>query len=307
MKSVKEARFEGLMVQFELSAEVHALSQGLRFDDSVLASEVSIVGVEGAVISLPSATSERRRMSGTIQAAVVLSNHNLKIQVQGVVFQGSTSSEGIAAVLVERGELIMTNCTVRDVQGTRALHANGGSSTIRSSRFEANLGGAMSANSGTTSSRSYHLMVYDSELLRNKADYGGALAVEGSKTKVAVVATRIEGNSATVQGGGLHVTDAKLVLLANRTVLEKNSAPEGATMQLLGGNTKFALPAPPGRWVNKANQNNVHEAMVSRLELGSEDEDYPFACPPGDLYKSLLSLNSNPNPHLNPNSKPCAN
>ena len=76
-------------------------------------------------------------------------------------------------------------------------------------------------------------------------------------------------------------------------------------MQLLGGNTRFALPAPPGRWVNKANQNNVHEALVSRLELGSEDEDYPFACPPGDLYKSLVSLNSNPTtltliPFLNP-------
>jgi hypothetical protein len=283
------------MVQFELSAEVHALSQGLRFDDSVLASEVSIVGVEGAVISLPSATSERRRMStyNGVQAAVVLSNHKLKIQVHGVVFQGSASSKGIAAVLVESGELIMTNSTVRDVQGTRALHANGGSSTIRSSRFEANLGGAISATSGTAWSDSLRLILCDSALVRNEAEYGGALAVEGSKTKVAVVATRIEGNSATVQGGGLHVTNGT-VMLANRTVLEGNSAPEGAAMQLLGGHTSFALPAPPGRWVNNAKWKmpgqmlasslSSDSHLVSGLGLGSEDEDYPFACPPGDLY-----------------------
>ena len=276
MRRVKEANFSGEMVQFELSAGVHVITEPMLFDDSVLASEVSIVGVEGAVISLPSAAGNRRRMStynGTIQAALILSNYNQKVQVQGVVFQGSASSKGTAAVLVESGELIMNNCTVRDVQGTRALHANGGHSTIRSSRFEANLGGAIAATSG-------RLFIYDSALVENEAEYGGALAVKGNQTEVTAVATRIERNSATVQGGGLHVADGS-VTLANRTVLEENSAPEGAAMQLSGGITVFALPAPRGRWVNTAVMHPRLETLVSTLELGAQDEDYPFACPPG--------------------------
>ena len=276
MRRVKEANFSGEMVQFELSAGVHVITEPMLFDDSVLASEVSIVGVEGAVISLPSAAGERRRMStynGTIQAALILSNYNQKVQVQGVVFQGSASSKGTAAVLVESGELIMNNCTVRDVQGTRALHANGGHSTIRSSRFVANLGGAIAATSG-------RLFIYDSALVENEAEYGGALAVKGNQTEVTAVATRIERNSATLQGGGLHVADGS-VTLANRTVLEENSAPEGAAMQLSGGITVFALPAPRGRWVNTAVMHPRLETLVSTLELGAQDEDYPFACPPG--------------------------
>ena len=277
MRNVTETQFAGEMVQIELSAGMHNLSAPMRFDDSVLASEINIVGAEGAVISLPSAAGERRRMStynGTIQAALILSNYNQKVQVQGVVFEGGASSTGIAAVLVESGEFIMSNCTVRDVQGTRAMHTNGGHSTIRSSRFEANLGGAIAATSGSK------LFIWDSALVRNEAKHGGALAVKGNQTEVTVVATRIERNSATLQGGGLHVTDGS-VTLANRTVLEDNSAPEGAAMQLSGGITVFALPAPPGRWVNTAVMHSRLETLVSTLVLGSQDEDYPFACPPG--------------------------
>ena len=271
------------MLQFVLSAGVHTLTEPMRFDNLVVVSEVSIVGDEGAVIRLPLASARRRLGAGTsiIRAAVILSAR-LLLQLQGVTFQGGASSFGVAAVVVEHGELDMRNCTVRDVQGTRALHANGGDSAIRSSRFEANLGGAVAASSGSK------LLLSSSVLVGNMAANGGALAVTGNLTEVTMVATRLERNSATLQGGGLHVT-AGSVILANHTVLEENAAPEGATMHLSGGTTVFALPAPSGRWVNTAVPMKVPsvqlevETLVSTLVLGAQDEDYPFACPPGTV------------------------
>ena len=237
----------GNMVKFKLAAGMHALTEPLRFDDSVLASEISIVGEPGAVIRLPLVSERRRRLStynGTNRAAILLSTR-LLVQLKDVTFQGSASSFGVAAVVVESGELEMRNCTVRDVQGTRALHARGGTSTILSSLFEANLAGAIVADSGSK------LFIGGSALVSNSAANGGALAVTGDQTEVTVVATRIERNSAEVRGGGLYVSAGR-VILARGSLVEKNAAPDGAAMYLSGGRTVYALPAPSGRWVNTA-------------------------------------------------------
>ena len=271
----------GIKVQLVLSAGVHKLIEPMRFDDSVVASEVSIVGEEGAVINLTLASVQRRLSAdnGTIRAAVILSTW-LSIQLKGVTFQGGAASFGVAAVVVERGELAMRNCTVRNIQGTRALHASGGTSTIQSSRFEANLDGAVVASSGSK------VLIRDSLMVDNRAAKGGALAVTGSLTEVTVVATCIERNSAEIRGGGLHVA-AGSVILASRTVLVQNTAPKSAALHLSGGTTVFALPAPSGRWVNTAVEMEVpsvqpgFKTLVSTLVLGSQDEDYPYPCPPG--------------------------
>ena len=216
-----------------MAAGVHNLASELNFDDSVLASEVSIVGDEGAVILLP-LTSVRRQLSNSGQpfvlgAAIRLSKP-LTIQLQGVALLGSASAFGVAAVVVECGQFTMHNCTVRDVQGVRALHANGGSSTILSSLFEANLAGAIVATAGG------RLHIGSSALVNNSAAKGGALAVKGNLTEVTLVATLIARNSAKEQGGGLHVAEGNVVL-ANNTLLEKNTAPDGAAMHLSGGTT----------------------------------------------------------------------
>ena len=283
MDKVRSEEVDGKMVRFELSAGVHALAGPINFNGSVRASEVSIVGDEGAVIRLPLA-SERRRLStynGPTRAAIVLSTQRL-VQLQGVTFRGNASSFGVAAVIVESGELEMSNCTVRGVQGTRALHACGGGATIQSSLFEANLAGAIAATSGSK------VLIRDSSLIRNAAGSGGALAVAGSLTEVTVVATHIARNSAQAKGGALHVEDGRVVLALN-TLLEHNVAVEGAAMHLSGGSTVFALPAPPGRWVNTAVVTEVPtvqsglKTLVSTVVLGSHDEDYPFACPPGTV------------------------
>ena len=251
MDVVRSESAAGTKVQFVLSSGVHALTEPMRFDGSVVASEVVIVGDEGAVIYLPMVSKQRQLSTHTrgapVRAALRIQlGSTQKIQLQGIVFQGGASSEGVAAVVVEGGEFEMHNCTVRDVQGARALHASGGVSTIRSSRFENNTGGALKASSGSK------VFIRDSLLVNNRAvTNGGALAVTGSLTEVTVVATRIERNSAEKQGGGLHVA-AGSVVLAHRTVLEQNTAPEGAAVHLSGGRTVYALPAPSGRWVNTA-------------------------------------------------------
>ena len=221
----------GVKVRFELATGVHNLTSEMHFDESVLASEVSIVGDEGAVILLP-LPSVRRQLSNSdnVLGAAIRLSKPLTIQLEGVAFQGGAPAFGIAAVVVESGQFAMHNCTVRDVQGTRALHANGGSSTILSSLFEANLAGAIVAAAGG------RLYVGSSALVNNSAAKGGALAVTGNLTQVALVATLIARNSAKEQGGGLHVAEGN-VILANNTLLEKNTAPDGAAMHLSGGTT----------------------------------------------------------------------
>ena len=105
MSIARNESISGTIVHFKLSAGmVHRLTEPMRFDGSVVASEVIIIGEEGAVISLPLA-SEWRRMSthsGAIRAALILSTQQ-KVQLQGIVFQGGAASEGVAVVVVESG------------------------------------------------------------------------------------------------------------------------------------------------------------------------------------------------------------
>ena len=122
---------------------------------------------------------------------------------------------------------------MRGVRGTRALQAigNGGTAEVGGSRFENNLGGAVVAAAGS------QVHISHSVLEHNTAAEGGAISVAGAATTLHLVGTRIVLNVATGSGGGLHVAGG-VVTLDNRTVLEDNSAPEGHTMQLLGGETQ---------------------------------------------------------------------
>ena len=147
---------------------------------------------------------------------------------------------------------------------------------VGGSRFEGNLGGAVVAAAGS------HVLIAHSALERNEAEEGGALSVSGGNTTVHLVGTRVALNVATTRGGGLHVTGG-VVALSNRTVLEDNSAPEGHTMQLLGGATSYYLPAPAGRWVNTAVLDTERGTLVSAVALGAHVEDYPFPCREGHV------------------------
>ena len=101
---------------------------------------------------------------------------------------------------------------------------------VGGSRFENNLGGAVVTAGGS------HVHISHSVLERNTAAEGGAISVAGAASTLHLVGTRIALNVATGRGGGLHVAEG-VVTLDNRTMFEDNSAPEGHTMQLLGGAT----------------------------------------------------------------------
>ena len=60
-----------------------------------------------------------------------------------------------------------------------------------------------------------------------------------------------------------------------------DSVTQAAAMQLLGGMTSYALPAPAGRWVNMAELDPARGTLVSALAPGSYETDYPFACREG--------------------------
>ena len=213
----------------------------MRFDDTVVASELSFVGDEGSVVRLPvssdsSALSGRQLAAsngtGPVPEAAFSLNSSLRLNLEGVTLEGGAASYGVAAVVVHRGLLVMRQCAVRGVQGTRALHAIGigGTVEVGGSTFEDNLGGAVVVAAGK-------VRIAHSVLVRNTAAEGGAISVTGAATTLHLVGTRIVLNVATGSGGGLHVAGG-VVTLDNRTVLEDNSAPEGHTMQLLGGETQ---------------------------------------------------------------------
>ena len=187
---------------------------------------------------------------------------------------------------------------------------------VGGSRFEGNLGGAVVAAAGS------HVLIAHSALERNEAEEGGAISVSGGNTTVHLVGTRVALNVATTRGGGLHVTGG-VVALSNRTVLEDNSAPEGHTMQLLGGATSYYLPAPAGRWVNTAVLDTERGTLVSAVALGAHVEDYPFPCREGHVGSDddistqlnpdcvgpcpagkICTANPNPTPDLGPDPNP---
>ena len=174
------------------------------------------------------------------------------------------------------------------------------------------MGGAVVAAAGS------HVLIAHSALERNEAEEGGAISVSGGNTTVHLVGTRVALNVATTRGGGLHVTGG-VVALSNRTVLEDNSAPEGHTMQLLGGATSYYLPAPAGRWVNTAVLDTERGTLVSAVALGAHVEDYPFPCREGHVGSDddistqlnpdcvgpcpagkICTANPNPTPDLDP-------
>lgn len=71
--------------------------------------------------------------------------------------------------------------------------------------------------------------------------------------------------------------DSGHVHLLNRTLLERNTAPDGISIHLSeNGTLEYTLPAPPGRWVG------VHRGFTFVLEAGAvEDLDLPYACSAG--------------------------
>ncbi len=278
MEIARSPSAAGIILRLLLARGTHQPTSPIVFDDSIVASEVSIISDDGAVVRLPSTMPGTRRRLADGAAAIVLSTA-LRVDVRGVTFEGGEASHGVSAVVVEAGELTIENCTLRNISGARAaLRATGGTVSISNCTFADNQGGAIEAASGS------QMTVVGSELVRNgaSANRGGGIHVSGNATMLTVGGTSFESNSAIDSGGGLYVAGGTVVL-ANRTLLHGNDAPVRPTMDLAGGETSYALPAPSGRWVNTAELDETLGTLVSALaQYGTHTQaDYPFGCPPG--------------------------
>ena len=116
MDALRSDSLAGLMVRLRLSAGTHTLTNPMSFDESVVASEVTLVGDAGSIISLPAAAVLGRQLeasdgTGSIRAAFSL-NSTLKLHLEGMTIQGDAASHGVAAVVVRRGTLVMQQCAV---------------------------------------------------------------------------------------------------------------------------------------------------------------------------------------------------
>ena len=72
--------------------------------------------------------------------------------------------------------------------------------------------------------------------------------------------------------------DGGVVHLRNETLFERNSADSkvGETIYLSpAGSVEYTLPAPPGRWLF------IRQGTKYNLDPGSENSDFPYACPAG--------------------------
>ena len=116
MAFLRSTDASGLMIRFELSNGVHVATEPLRFDESVVASQVIILGSASTSIVLPPAAAARRRVDvvGGVPAAAIILRSELKLKLRGLTLQGGSHADGIGAIVVDGGgELAMQRCTAQ--------------------------------------------------------------------------------------------------------------------------------------------------------------------------------------------------
>lgn len=214
----------------------------LIFDAQTLASEVRLVGEEGAELRLIEGPS-RRRLVPTAASSVLFTVRDgaPPVRLENLRITG--------ALQVDGGSLVISSCTLGRSSATlRALSLSGGEVFVEHTTFCNTTSGGVGVTGG-------RLELSDSVLRDNQAETGGALHVTGGNVRVA--RCRLENNRATVEGGGLHASGGA-VELGNRTLLLGNTAPSGASISATEASLSYVLPAPLARYVS---------ASLSNLQL----------------------------------------
>ena len=179
------------------------------------------------------------------------------------------------AIAVEGATLILVDSSVHDCSATfgGATLVRGNSSTmIRSSNF--------TSNSASVSGGALHvggdaiMTIESSAFVENSAQTsGGALQVCTMRDSDCVGFLSQSHESclthAQVDGGEVNLLD--------RTLFERNSAPDGggASIRLSGtGKCGYTLPSPAGRWLS------IRQGLSLQLPDGAaEDLDFPYGAP----------------------------
>jgi predicted outer membrane repeat protein len=188
---------------------------------------------------------------------------------------------------VHGGILRLTSCTIEvsspptSTEAGRALTLSGGHTMLSQTVLSAHSAGAIHVL------HSASLTLIECTVEDCRAQTGGAVLVDGPRSKVVIANSSLINNSATVSGGAIQV-NAGSVHLLNETMLTKNSAPSGSSTMIVDGSVAYALPAPPGRWVL------APDGLTSLLQRGSIDTDFPFVCSAGLVSGSSAVEQSTP-------------
>lgn len=281
-----------------LASGFYHVSSTVTFNSSVRASEVRLVGAGNSthLSSLDNAS-----------ALFVVAEGSPRIEVRALTLRGQIQASGLARG--SASSLVMHSCSFPGhalASVGAALLVDGGVVEVYDTSFSqvesiGAAGGAVALLNGS-------LALEGCTLTNNRAMRGGAVFAAGGTLVVSW--SRLEQNEATVGGGALAVEGSAAVLLANATQLRGNVAPAGAgaAFSFADGteaSLTYGLPARFGTWVVSGVQCEEVDASgdapcdwarlpsmlgltVSILTPGeAEDEDFPYACPPGIVGDTL--------------------
>ncbi len=279
---MRSAQYAGQIVHVALANGTHELAP-MVLDGSFGASEIRLEAdpaVRPSVRLRPENTemvSGRRHMQPASLPLFTLLSGAPLIRLAGLRLEGPLNVIG--------GSLQLANCTVSlnatgVASDSRALLVGGGVVHIEGTTFENNPAGAVQVIGG-------NMTMVGGWIQRNRASMGGAMHITGGR--VLVASTLLEANEASISGGALQV-EGGLVTLSDRTLLQRNAAPTGRSVELTAAHTLFyTLPAPLGRWIFA-----LHGDTVS-LDVGAVDAEFPFACNAGLVGNSYaLAAQSSP-------------
>ena len=143
---------------------------------------------------------------------------NARLLSFGAEFVGNTALDGGAVHVREGGVAWFGDGT--SFEGNSASYRGGalsvrGKATVSGSFFygnEADRGGAIHVAGGevTVTGSQVGFATLSGSTLGNRADYGGAIFGIGDDTLIKLKGTQVEGNTAAVSGGGVHLEDGVL-------------------------------------------------------------------------------------------------
>ena len=204
----------GEPVAIVVAGAMNALADDVVFDGQTAASEIWLIGEEGASVETglirvgpgaPAIHIWSLHLSGTVQVDggnIEMVNTTLSAGRRHRALEATSSAQGAAPLL-------------------RIL---GGSMRVHRSTVENGLGGAIWLSGG-------RLALLDCHLRGNGAARGGALRVDGNGHAI-VEGTFFEDNLATESGGAVHAGGGVIELL-NRTLFERNRSPSGKSLHIM--------------------------------------------------------------------------
>ena len=279
----------GLPVEISIPQGSHTLPT-VTLTSSFVASSIQLVGVSGAIVLAEAQTLFTLALGApplslymlSLRGRIAVSGGSLRLDncsslgaLTGAAddaAQGGTSGRRLASRALRR---LQSGGSGDASQAGSALDMSGGEVFVTHSNLSGFLSSAFIVKGGV-------LQLSHSRVANNYASSGGGMRMTGGL--VFISHSLFEDNVANVSGGALHVRSGT-VQLSDQTLFRGNrvNSPNGGSTFFIdqGASVEYTMPAPLGRWILA-----THDA-TARLDYGTWSSDYPFACTPGIVGRSL--------------------